>query len=166
VIRGSETPTAKAHKAPIPPFAIPSIMTARAFSRRRGASRLLLVIREPCAFGRREAFRSLSGLKAQDGLVVVDGDNDRVSCCPRRIVSRRYFDAERHSLFPRFGRHSAGEGGESDSGLSEQRRDAQLRSIWNRKPRRHQLFAGALWPPLMLVYHWKIDRIRLQEVRK
>ena len=53
-----------------------------------------VVIREPCAFGLREAFRSLSGLKAHDGLVVIDGHGDCISCCPCRIVSRRYFDVE------------------------------------------------------------------------
>jgi hypothetical protein len=47
-----------------------------------------------CAFGLREACRSLSGLKAHDGLVVIDGHGDCISCCPCRIVSRRYFDME------------------------------------------------------------------------
>ena len=47
--------------------------------RRRGASRLLLVRSEPCAFGLGEAFCSLFGLEADDSLVVIDGHDDCVS---------------------------------------------------------------------------------------
>jgi hypothetical protein len=79
--------------ASISPVATPRNQDRR-HSRWRSASRLLPVIREPCAFGLREAFRVLSGLKAHDGLVVIDDHSDCVSRCPGRIVSRRYFDAE------------------------------------------------------------------------
>jgi hypothetical protein len=62
---------------------------------RRAAPGLLLIIREPQAFGFGEAFRCLFGLKAEDGLVVVDGYDDGVSgrSC-RRIASRRYLNLE------------------------------------------------------------------------
>ena len=51
-------------------------------SPRRGAFRVLLVRSQPCAFGLGEAFRSLFEFEAQDGLVVVDGDDDSVSGRP------------------------------------------------------------------------------------
>jgi hypothetical protein len=54
----------------------------------------LRVIRESCAFGLREALRGPSGLKADDGLVVIDGNNDCVNCGACRIGSRCYFNVE------------------------------------------------------------------------
>jgi hypothetical protein len=55
-------------------------------------------LHEPSEFGLREALRILFGLKAEDGLVVIDGHNDSVRYCPCRVLPRCYFYAEGHPL--------------------------------------------------------------------
>jgi hypothetical protein len=112
-------PLAERHRSVAIPLSLASISPVatprnqdRRHSRWRSASRLLPVIREPCAFGLREAFRVLSGLKAHDGLVVIDDHSDCVSRCPvgsfRGVISM--LNDIRSSLLS--GRHSTGIGGE------------------------------------------------------
>jgi hypothetical protein len=63
----------------------------------KGPLGFLFLRHEPGVLGLRENLRVFFGLKSEDGLVAIDGHNDRVYCCPcRRILSRRYFNVERH----------------------------------------------------------------------
>ena len=56
----------------------------------------LSVIDKPGAFGLGKALGGLPGLKAHDGLVAIDGHDNRVNRRPCRIVSRRYLNVEGH----------------------------------------------------------------------
>ena len=69
---------------------------------------ILFVVDEPSTLDLREAFRIVFRHKSQDGLVAIDGHNDRMNGCPVRILPRCYFNAEGHStrstkpFMPRF----------------------------------------------------------------
>ena len=94
-------PLAKRTKSPLRARAAPvAAVVGRGFL----CPTTLSILREPSPFSLCEAFRIVFGLKSEDGLVVIDGHNDRVSYRPCRVIlSRRYFNAEGHLLSGAFG---------------------------------------------------------------
>jgi hypothetical protein len=58
---------------------------------------ILFVLNEPSTLNLREAFRIVFRRKSQDGLMAIDGHNDRMNGCPARVIPRCYFNAEGHS---------------------------------------------------------------------